>query len=140
MVVSLTETIHVAEAINPHSPRDDSMFPAAEPQAVPLPAMYEVMATHAIRQTSSNYFNQSGSKSGHYYPLPANQIAQSYHSENPPVNQPVPQWAQPDASMSTARLKTTLMALLQGHSLLGDGSSSLYPTDFGTMKSKIVMQ
>ncbi|KIJ09037.1 hypothetical protein PAXINDRAFT_102374 [Paxillus involutus ATCC 200175] len=61
-VVSPTETIHVAETIDPRSPRDNSMFPPAEPQAVPLPAMYEVMAAHAIRQPSSNYFNQSGSE------------------------------------------------------------------------------
>ncbi|KIJ07454.1 hypothetical protein PAXINDRAFT_19359 [Paxillus involutus ATCC 200175] len=113
-VVSPTETIHVAETIDPRSPRDE--FPAAEPQAVPLPAMYEVMATRAIRQPSSNYFNQSGSESGRYYPPPADetrplisrpstppiitnypphtaasQIARSYRSENPPANQPVPQ-------------------------------------------------
>ncbi|KAF8839288.1 hypothetical protein BDN67DRAFT_781445 [Paxillus ammoniavirescens] len=77
-VVSPTETIHVAEAIDPRSPRDDSMFPAAEPQAVPLPAMYEVMATRAIRQPSSNYFNQSGSESGRYYPPPAEYVLHSY--------------------------------------------------------------
>ncbi|KIJ05235.1 hypothetical protein PAXINDRAFT_21486 [Paxillus involutus ATCC 200175] len=119
-VVSPTETIHVAEAIDPRFPRDDSMFSAAEPQAEPLPAMYDVMATRAIRQPSSNYFNQSGSESGRYYPPPADetrplisrpstppsitnypphtaasQIAQSYRSETPPFNQPVPQWAQP---------------------------------------------
>ncbi|KIJ08937.1 hypothetical protein PAXINDRAFT_17960 [Paxillus involutus ATCC 200175] len=72
-VIPPTETIRVAEAIDPRSPRDDSMFPAAEPQAVPLPAMYEVVATRVIRQPSSNYFNQSGSESGRYYPPPADE-------------------------------------------------------------------
>ncbi|KIJ13350.1 hypothetical protein PAXINDRAFT_13916 [Paxillus involutus ATCC 200175] len=50
-VVSPAEIIHVAEsvsAIDFRSPCEDSMFPAGEPQAVPLPAMYEVMATRPL--------------------------------------------------------------------------------------------
>ncbi|KAH0840360.1 hypothetical protein J3R83DRAFT_1383 [Lanmaoa asiatica] len=105
--------------IDPRSPRDDSMIAPSAPQ-VPLPAMHEVMAIGPLRQTSSSNFDRSLSDSGRYYPravdetrplisrpptppiitnyppqTASSQIVQSYRSTNPPVSQPVPQWAQP---------------------------------------------
>ncbi|KAG9317911.1 hypothetical protein JVU11DRAFT_2142 [Chiua virens] len=115
---SPAETVHVPDHIDPRSPRDDTMLPS-EPQ-VPLPAMHEVIAMDPLRQTSSSQVDRSVSDSIPYYsratdetrPLisrpttppiitsfpthtVSSQIAQSYRSVNLPVNQPVPQFAQP---------------------------------------------
>ncbi|KAG1859317.1 hypothetical protein DFJ58DRAFT_840189 [Suillus subalutaceus] len=51
---------------DPRSPRDDSMVAPAEPVAVPLPALHEVMLTHSVRQVSSGYTSSDGASTGYF--------------------------------------------------------------------------
>ncbi|KAG1743656.1 uncharacterized protein EDB91DRAFT_220431 [Suillus paluster] len=56
----------VADDFDPRSPRDDSMIAPAEPVAVPLPAMHEVMLTHSVRQVSSGYTSSDDASGGYF--------------------------------------------------------------------------
>ncbi|KAG0695996.1 hypothetical protein DFH29DRAFT_244339 [Suillus ampliporus] len=56
----------VADTFDPRSPRDDNMIAPAEPVAVPLPAMHEVMLTHSVRQVSSGYTSSDGTGAGYF--------------------------------------------------------------------------
>ncbi|KAG6332906.1 hypothetical protein ID866_6184 [Astraeus odoratus] len=123
--LSPAETIHVPEPFDPRSPRDDSMIPAADPVPIPLLPMHEVISRPS-RQTSGYDLNVHGSDRGDYLrneaderrpllasrpatppintgiprPTACSEIARSYRSSNPPVAQPMPQWAQPRVEMN----------------------------------------
>ncbi|KAH7887288.1 hypothetical protein F5I97DRAFT_812378 [Phlebopus sp. FC_14] len=119
---SPADTIHVPEDFDPRSPRDDSLLPAPEPVTMPLPPIYQVIRPGISRQASSAFFGRTNSNDVDNYarntsinerrplisrpstpaiitnfppPSAASQIAQTYRASNPPVSQPVPQWAQP---------------------------------------------
>lgn len=65
--VSPAETIHVPEPFDPRSPRDETMVPAAEPAAIALPPMHEVISSQPSRQPSGYNLGASGSDHVDYF-------------------------------------------------------------------------
>lgn len=55
----------VHDHFDPRSPRDETMIAPAEPVAVPLPALHEVMLSHSVRQVSSGYTSSDGASTGY---------------------------------------------------------------------------
>lgn len=114
----------VDDTFDPRSPRDDTMIAPAEPVAVPLPAMHEVMLTNSVRRVTSGYTSSDGASTGYFQsrdiPIETNErlplitrpgrpptppivttfsqpspSTQSYHSHTFGVSHPTPQRAQP---------------------------------------------
>ncbi|OAX39079.1 hypothetical protein K503DRAFT_112192 [Rhizopogon vinicolor AM-OR11-026] len=58
----------VPDVFDPRSPRDETMIAPAEPVAVPLPAMHEVMLTNSVRQVQppSRYSSSEGENAGYF--------------------------------------------------------------------------
>lgn len=65
--VSPAETIHVPEPFDPRSPRDETMVPAAEPAALALPPMHEVISSQPSRQPSGYNLGASASDPMDYF-------------------------------------------------------------------------
>ncbi|KAG2361632.1 hypothetical protein BDR07DRAFT_35291 [Suillus spraguei] len=114
----------VHDAFDPRSPRDENMIAPAEPVAVPLPALHEVMLTNSVRRVSSGYTSSDGASTGYFRnrdtPIETNErrplisrpgrpstppivttfsqpspSPQSYHAHNFGMSHPTPQRPQP---------------------------------------------
>ncbi|KAI6043679.1 hypothetical protein EDC04DRAFT_636140 [Pisolithus marmoratus] len=79
--VSPADTVHVPEPLDPRSPRDDTMIPAAEPAAMALPPMHEAISSQPSRQPSGynlcastsdpmDYFGRSQDDTPNYHHFP----------------------------------------------------------------------